>query len=504
MAIHTFAAVDVGSSQQELKIFEISRTRGIRPVDSIVRRIDLGTDTYNTGKIRPERVREMAKLLGEFSSIMQNYGVESYKAYGTSAIREMNNPSLVLPYWERLSGIHIDVLSNSEQRFLDYKSVASRGENFRKMISDSCAIVDIGGGSIQISLFDKDVLTATQNMRLGVLRLYEKLSHIDVRTAQRDEMVEELVNTQLEVFCKLYLGERRIHNIIVVDDYISAIMQANHREFIEADEFCDRVSSLHRTEVTEKMDVSDDDYPLLYVSGVLMRCIIRAFGASLIWAPGVTLCDGIVYEYAERRKLITKTHDFEQDIIECAGNISKRYMGDAERGESLQKIALRIFDATKKYHGMGSREKLLLRLAAILHDCGKFISMANLAECSYNIIMSTEIIGLSHIEREIVANVVLFNHKDFVYYEEQENASDLDEKSYTTIARLTAILRVANGLDRAHSHKFDNLHLAIKDDLLVIQADAGVDISLEKGMFGQRAAFFEEVIGLLPVIRQKK
>ncbi|MDD5939851.1 MAG: exopolyphosphatase, partial [Lachnospiraceae bacterium] len=113
-------------------------------------------------------------------------------------------------------------------------------------------------------------------------------------------------------------------------------------------------------------------------------------------------------------------------------------------------------------------------------------------------------IGLSHIEREIVANVVLFNHKDFVYYEEQENASDLDEKSYTTIARLTAILRVANGLDRAHSHKFDNLHLAIKDDLLVIQADAGVDISLEKGMFGQRAAFFEEVIGLLPVIRQKK
>ena len=69
----------------------------------------------------------------------------------------------------------------------------------------------------------------------------------------------------------------------------------------------------------------------------------------------------------------------------------------------------------KKMHGLGKRERLYLRLAAILHDCGKYISLVNTGEASFQIIMSTEIIGLSHQEREIVANVVRFNHSRFVY-----------------------------------------------------------------------------------------
>ena len=115
-------------------------------------------------------------------------------------------------------------------------------------------------------------------------------------------------------------------------------------------------------------------------------------------------------------------HDFEQDIIACAQNISKRYMGSKKRSETLEKITLTIFDSTKRVHGLGKRERLLLRIAAILHDCGKFISMMNLGECSYHIVMSTEIIGLSHTEREIVANVVKYNHADFDYPETVDNA----------------------------------------------------------------------------------
>ena len=64
---------------------------------------------------------------------------------------------------------------------------------------------------------------------------------------------------------------------------------------------------------------------------------------------------------------------------------------------------------------MGSRERLLLQIAVIIHSCGKFISVRNANECAYNIIMSTEIIGLSHLEREIVANVVRYNIRDFDY-----------------------------------------------------------------------------------------
>ena len=104
--------------------------------------------------------------------------------------------------------------------------------------------------------------------------------------------------------------------------------------------------------------------------------------AKMIWAPGVSLCDGMVYEYAEEYKLLAQVHDFEQDIVTCARGISKRYMGSKRRAETLEQIALTIFDSMKRVHGMGRRERLLLRIATLLHDCGKYISMVNLGGCS--------------------------------------------------------------------------------------------------------------------------
>ena len=74
-------------------------------------------------------------------------------------------------------------------------------------------------------------------------------------------------------------------------------------------------------------------------------------------------------------------------------------------------------------------------IAALLHDCGKYISMVNLGECSYSIVMATEIIGLSHKEREIVANVVKYNHQEFDYYEELGTTTTLDPQAYLTIAQ---------------------------------------------------------------------
>jgi exopolyphosphatase/guanosine-5'-triphosphate,3'-diphosphate pyrophosphatase len=178
-------------------------------------------------------------------------------------------------------------------------------------------------------------------------------------------------------------------------------------------------------------------------------------------------------------------------------------MGSKKRGETLEAIALNIYDTMKKVHGLGKRERLLLQLSAILHDCGKYISMVNLGECSYNIVMSTEILGLSHLEREIIAYVVRFNHTPFQYFHELERTTTLTEEAYLIVTKLTAILRVANALDRSHKQKFKDVKMQRKDNRLVIILDSDEDITLEKGLFKNRAAFFEEVFSVKPVIRRK-
>ena len=158
----------------------------------------------------------------------------------------------------------------------------------------------------------------------------------------------------------------------------------------------------------------------------------------------------------------------------------------------------------KKVHGLSKRDRLLLQIATILHDCGKYISMVELGECSYRIIMATEIIGLSHLEREIVANVVKYNHIPFDYYEQMEKTTSMDKESYLRMTKLLAMLRLANGLDRSHKQKFENVKVSLKEKELIIQVDTPEDIILEMGLFAEKAAFFEEVFSIRTSIHQKK
>ena len=128
---------------------------------------------------------------------------------------------------------------------------------------------------------------------------------------------------------------------------------------------------------------------------IIYRVFVEELGAQTMWLPGTQLNDGISYDYAEKHKFIKSKHNFENDIIVSAKNIAKRYMSGKNHTQCVLKNALAIFDGMKKIHGMGPRERLLLQIAAILHECGKFVSVRNANECAYRLIMATEIIGLS-------------------------------------------------------------------------------------------------------------
>ncbi len=513
MSIKTFAAIDVGSFELTMKIFEFSGKNSMREIDCITQRLDLGTDAYADGKISNDKLDELCRALKEFAAIMKAYQVEGYRAYGTSAIRETANTIIVQDQIEQRTGIRVEVLSNSEQRFLDYKSIASKGESFRRIIEGKTAIVDIGGGSIQLSLFDNDTLVSTQNLRLGVLRLQELLNHLNAKSTQMEDLIDEIAMAQLSTYKKLYLKDREIENIIIVDDYISpwAVKRVQHEDKkamidgAEFGEFLNLLRNTGRTELARYLDVSEEKVALVFISAMLTKRIADLMGAKRIWAPGVTLCDGIAYDYAEQMKMFRREHDFEEDITACAMNISKRYNGSRKRAETLEKIATTIFDSMKRIHGLGSRERLYLRLATILHDCGKYISLVNIGETSYNIIMATEIIGLSHMEREIVANVVRFNHSSFMYYEQmQAGGTTLDRASYLKVAKLTAILRLANSMDRSHKQKLKGLKASLKENELIFTVNTQEDITLEKGVFENSAEFFKEVYSVTPVLKQKK
>ena len=155
MSMKLFAAIDIGSCEVEMKIFQITSGKGIKEIDCVCHRMELGKDVYRDGRIGVEMTDELCRVLNDFVRIMKGYRVDDWRVCATSAVREAGNQLVFLDRVKRHTGLEVEVLSNASQRFMDYKSIASRENEFNRIIQKGTAIVDVGGGSIQISLFDK-------------------------------------------------------------------------------------------------------------------------------------------------------------------------------------------------------------------------------------------------------------------------------------------------------------------------------------------------------------
>ena len=509
MSATVFAAIDIGSYEIGMKIFEISKKPGLHVVNDVRYPLELGTESFSVGRLNIETVDKICAILQDFKRIMAEFGTTQYRACATSAFRELNNPAVVIEQVFVRTGIHIDILSNAEQHFLGYKSIAAMEKNFKMVIQKGTAILDVGSGSIQVSLFDNDALVSTQNLKLGSMRIRERLRDLEKTTPHYDQLVSDFIRNDLGSYQRLQLKDRSISNVIMMGDFLTETIFKEEvaDNIITKAEFDKRyVQTVDKTdlELSREMDIDPDYASLVVPTLVIIKSFLEIFNAESIWVPGVSLHDGIAYDYAEKNKLIKSTHDFENDILVAARNIAKRYSSGKNHIQGTTELAMAMFDGMRKIHGMGKRERLLLRIAVQLHDCGKYISIGDVAECSYNIIMATEIIGLSTAERRIIADVVRYNNTKFIFSRAYEMELERDPSRSLLVAKLAAILRLANALDRSHHQKVKGLKAALKDRELSMVMDSDEDISFELGLLKDKVEFFEEVFGIRLNIRRKK
>lgn len=511
MQMATFAAIDIGTYDVFLEIFQISRKQGIQSVDKIRHRIELGKDTYTNGKISPEVEEELCAVLADFVRIMDGYQVDAYRAVATSSLREAENSLFILGKIRQLTGLKVTILSNSEQRFLGYKALATMETDFNKVIEKGTAIVDLDGGSVQLSLFDKDALVTTQNLRMGSLRIRERLSVLAGKTSHYETLVEEFIWNELLSFKKMYLKDRKIENIMLLGDFFTDSIFQNEQErttrIISRKTYRSwyrQISGHSPMELAVKFGIPLENASLMSPAAVICNSLIDMMDAEQIWIPGTHLARGLAYEYAESRRLIKVSHKFENDILMAAKNIGKRYAVNRPHIQNIDMIATEIFDSMKKIHGMGARERLLLKIAVMLHDAGKYISLNNAALCTYNIIMSNEIIGLSHAEREMIALTARYNTTPLPQYDQLTQISAISEQQYLMVAELTAILRLANTLDRSHAQKVQQIRATLKERELTLNLSVNRDFTLEQGLCREKQDFFYEVFSVRPVLKVKR
>ena len=521
MAVTIFAAIDVGSHETTLRIYEISKKYGIHEIESVHHIARLGLETYSTQHISYHTIDNLCNILNGFSAKMKEYAITDYMITATSAIREADNNIIVLDQVKQRTGFLIKILSNSEQRYLCYKSIALKENLFHKLIQKGTLLVDVGGGSIQLSLFDKNNLVISQNILLGSLRINEVLQDMKAKTDNYQNLVYEYIANDLHSFVSLYIPEHNIKNIIAVGNQLTSFVKylsvhhfGNLQPFDakgkkkdsinrqEYEEFYQAITSQTPEELSKELDIPPDRTALLLPIAMIFHIMFEETKAEQIWLSGITLCDGMAADFAERKEKITPAHNFAESMVSASRNIAKRYRCNAEHNNNVEDISLKIFDALKKQNHLTKRDRLILQISAILSSCGKFIDLNDVGENSYKIVMSTEIIGISQRERTMIANIVRFPNERFPNYVDMTDA--FTKEDYVMATKLNAILRLAIAMDRSYRQKFRNTTVGLEGNKLTITGKTLYDITLEQGIFKKCSDFFEEVYGIQPVLKQKK
>lgn len=499
MAFSTYAAIDVGSGDLSMKIYEVSKLHGIHELTHVRHRLARNGETYTEGFISYQTTEEICNTLNDFKRIMEEFRVDTWQAYATSAFREASNALVVIDQIKIQTGFKVRTISNSEARYLYYKALVLKEPAFESLIEEGTLIVDIGADSVQLSIFNEGTLCVTQNLLLGSARIRELLRAMQDEAYDFNALIDEYVEKDLVIFKRLYLDLIEVKHMVALGEMVPEIyyfMRNNNPDFS---------GILKRKQISKTKllkSLNSAEFRLMLPTLILCRKVSELTACESIYLSTIDLCDSMAAEYAEKKIKLKSSHDFTEDILSASRNIARKYRVDMKHVENVQTLALQIFDRIRKLHGLGKRERLLLQIGVILHSCGTYINEIQSRECSYRIIMSTEIIGISHRERTIIANMIRYNESYFPAYEELDE--EFTREEYITIVKLNAILKTANVLDKSNRQKIKNVGVTLKDGILTITADTMADITLEKGLFHRKADVFEEVFGIRPMLKQKR
>lgn len=494
------AAIDIGTNTIRLVVVEVDQDGTFRVLDEEREQTRLGHGLYDTGRLGEESMERSLEALGRMKAIAEGKKVSEIRAIATAAVREATNGRTFRRRAERRHGLRIQVISSRQEARLAYLSM------IRQFSLDGrpVAMVDIGGGSMELVLAAGTVVDRVYSLPLGAVRLTEQ--YIDSDPIKGEEW--KTLRTSIDRTIDKVVGKPplRTQTMLGSGGTFTALasMIKSQREGLNGGvqsysmdraEVGDLFKRLRKAPLAERRQIAglNPDRADIIVAGVaaVLRLANR-LGCDEIRVNEGGIREGLLLSIIAEHPIDgTPTRPSVEDRMEWVHMFARKCHSNELHCEHVAYLAIRIFDGLREAYALPDSGRAILEAAAILHDVGYLIGHAKHHKHAYHLIMHGDLPAFSAREVELIANVARYHRRAYPKGK-HPNYAPLQKSDQTLVRYLAGILRVADGLDRTHTQAVTSVECRIRKTKIQMSLEADAPPQVELWDASRKAGLFEK------------
>ncbi len=498
------AAIDIGTNSVHMIVVQVRADFSFEVIDREKEMVRLGAGGLDGKKLTREAMSAALQALSKFERLARSYQVDEILAAATSATREAENGGELLAEIERQTGIRPRIITGTEEARLIHLAAVYGVDTPKPAV-----VIDIGGGSVEVTLGAGDQVRFARSFKLGVIRLTERFVTSDPLSGRDERKLLEHISAQVDRYLGhiVNAGYDRVigtsGTILSLGTVATAVESgtapAEIRNLRVPAKAIRKVRKmvcdlpLERRLQIPAMDPRRAD--LVVAGAVLLDALLRTLDAKDITLCDLALREGLVLDFIQRnRKHIRQVDEIPDVRRRSALELAERCGWEAEHSQQVATLALGLFDGLAGIHGLGAREREWLEYAAWLHDIGNHISYEGHHRHSYYLIKHGDLRGFEPTEIETIALAARY-HRRTEPRRGHEGFKDLSKPLRRTVRLFGAILRLAESLDRSRHGTIRGLNVNTRDDQVLVELKGRGDAELEMWAANRQLVPLEREIG---------
>jgi exopolyphosphatase/guanosine-5'-triphosphate,3'-diphosphate pyrophosphatase len=491
------ACVDMGSNAIRFLAAEFEGETEFTTLAAERRPVRLGHSVFLSGVLDPQAMDQAVAALADFRNQMTALEVGHWRAVATSAVRESKNGKDFVARVFDETGIELDVISGSEEARLVHIAVAAR----IPLGSRKWLLVDLGGGSVEVSLVDEHGAYWAESHTMGSVRLLEELTEAGADPGRFRRLLAEYISV-LKV--PAMADGQKVAGYIATGGNIEALAKlAGFEDEIGVTRLpvgtlralIEQLARLSYRQRVEELALRDDRADVILPAALVYERLAELVHASEILVPRVGIKEGLLHDLVEQ---LTKRSDHEyrqeREILNSAAALGRKYLFDERHALHVASLAVSLFDQLKPIHGLTDSDRNILLAAAVLCNIGQFVSYKGHHKHSLYLISNSELPSFSQNGMMLVANVARYHRKAHPQPHHHTFAA-LSPEEQERVSKLASILRIADSLDREHTQRVAGVKAKITDDEVSLWLDGTAGLLLEGWTLKRKANLFSELFG---------